>query len=145
MDDVIRRRNVFLSVGLGTVMLGIIWLMSLTLLSDVGGEYFYPSPQLGTVRMSIHRNADKISGSLSFETGPRFELQPVNSYNPDDLNFVFAPQQVRNRKVEKNRKVVLTGKYLDGSITGTIEDRGGVYPVQFERNGTYSIFRTFFH
>jgi hypothetical protein len=112
-------------------------------LSDVSGEYFSGDSRLGNMRLSLSKNGSQLKGLLDYNDGTRMYLVPeyssLQANNQVQLTF-DTPKTQRNK-----HHLTFKGSYSDGTMNGTIEDLGGLYPTKFSRNSFATVVRNFVH
>ncbi len=122
--------------------IAILWLFFDSQLNNVFGVYFCSSPQLGNLEMSLEKIDTGLAGTLNYSDGSLMDLIPEYSSVAEKLQLTFAIPQSFD-KTNDSHHITLIGSFRDGIISGTIEDLGGLYPVEFRRNAIATIFRLF--
>jgi len=115
-------------------------------LSDISGEYFSSEQGLGNMRLSLFKNGNQLKGTLDYSDGSRMNLVPEYSSlgSNNNLQLTFeTPKQPQQRA--KSHHITFKGTYSDGTMDGTIEDLGGIYPTKFARNSFATVLRNFIH
>jgi hypothetical protein len=115
-------------------------------LADISGEYFSGGQRLGNMRLSLFKNGSQLKGTIDYSDGSRMNLVPeyssLQSNNTVQLTFETPKQPGRKMKLHH---ITFKGTYSDGTMNGTIEDLGGLYPTKFERNSFATVLRNFIH
>jgi hypothetical protein len=113
-------------------------------LANISGEYFSGGSRLGNMRLSIQDKDHELKGILDYGDGTTMEVVPEYS-SVQSNNNVLLTFEVPKRLIKRYgpHQITLKGTKGDGTISGTIEDLGGVYPVKFERNSFATVVSNF--
>jgi|SRR5271168_1745629 len=115
-------------------------------LGDISGEYFSGDQNLGNMRLSIYKNGSQLKGTLDYSDDSRMELVPeYSSLQANNAVLLTFETKKQPRRRIKPHHITFKGTYSDGTISGTIEDLGGLYPTTFKRNAFASVVRNFIH
>jgi hypothetical protein len=114
-------------------------------LSDISGEYFSGDQNLGNMRLSLYKNGNQLKGLIDYNDGSRMELVPEYSSLQANNQILLTFETSKQQKRKKLHHITFKGTYSDGTISGTIEDLGGLYPTKFERNSFATVIRNFVH
>jgi len=134
------------NMALVLIAIGAGWFIFNSSLDNVSGEYFSSGEKLGNMRLSLKKNAHDLTGLLDYADGTTLELVPeyssLQANNSLQLTFEVPKSQLRRYRPHH---ITFKGNYADNTISGTIEDLGGIYPTTFQRNPFASVIRNFIH
>jgi hypothetical protein len=133
-----------MNMALVLLAIGGIWIAFSYSLANLSGEYFSADSRLGNMRLSIQDKDHQLKGILNYSDGSFMEVVPeyssVQSGNKVQLTFE-VPKRLSRRY--GRHQITFKGTKDNGTISGIIEDLGGVYPVKFERNSFATIVSNF--
>jgi hypothetical protein len=147
MDSSSKKLSILLlNMTLVLLCIGAAYMVFASSLADISGEYFCGGQRLGNMRLSIKKNGHDLKGSLEYSDRSIMELVPeyssIQANNQVQLTFEIPKRLLKRYKAHH---ITFKGDYSDGTISGTIEDLGGLYPTKFERNPFATVLRNFVH
>ncbi len=107
------------------------------LLSDASGEYRGTNRQLGNITISLVRHPANVTGQLIVGNQKPLPLAQGDIAHQEKIKLTFQA----DRGPDQLNYAVVTGKFVDGTLKGSITDGGQNFPITLHRDPLASMFK----